>query len=346
MELYLLDGLYKWQLRSGDFRGLAELTERIATVAKQVADPLANAIANAVSARTLFYTGNHRDVQKHADIAIAAPVHLSSLNPESFADLHRIRAISARNFLALGYSDRAMATAAEAVQEAEQLNHPFTLCYVLMSCVIVPFKTGNWQRAEEMIQRLSCIAAEHNLSTYSRACIGWEGRLAVSRDDLSRGIHLLQTAKAAMHQDGYELYRPQLVVSLAEGLAKTGQLESARSAISEEIIWVEARGLLVDHMDLLLVKGEILGSMSQQDEGAACLLQAFQVARNRGLLSLELRSGITLARLWAERGEANRALELLDPILSRFSEGFQTRDLMAAAKLLAELRSRTSLSNF
>ena len=272
---------------------------------------------------------------------MAAPVHLSRLNPESFGDLHRVRAVLARNLWALGYPDQAIVTALEAVQEAEELNHPFTLCYVLMSCVILPLKTGNWQRAEEMIQRLSYIAAKHNLSTYSRACVGWEGRLAVSRDDLSRGIHLLQTAKAAMHQDGYELYRSQLVVSLAEGLAKTGQLESARSAISEEIIWVEARGRLVDHMDLLCVKGEILRSMSQQDasEGLACLLQALEVAQQRGLLSLELRSGISLARLWADRGEADRALELLEPIFSHFSEGFQTRDLVAAAELLAKLRS-------
>jgi predicted ATPase/DNA-binding winged helix-turn-helix (wHTH) protein len=341
MELYLLDGLYKWQIRSGDFRGLEELTERIATVANQVADPLANAIANAVFARTLFYTGNHRDVQKHADIAMAAPVHLSRLNPESFADLHRIRAISARNFWALGYPDRAMATAAEAVQEAEQLNHPLTLCYVLMSCTLVPLKTGDWQRAEELIQRLSYVATKHSLSIYSRACVGWEGRLAVSRDDLSRGIHLLQTAKAAMHQDGYEVYRPQLVVSLAEGLAKAGQLDAALSAIGEEIAWVKARGRVVDLADLLCVKGKILSSMSQQDasEGIACLLQALEVAQQRGLLSLELRSGISLARLWADRGEADRALELLEPIFSRFSEGFQTLDLMAAAKLLAKLRS-------
>ena len=341
MELYLLHGLYKWQIRSGDFRGLEELTERIATVAKQVADPLANAIANAVSALTCFYTGNHREVQRHADIAMAAPVHLSRLNPESFGDLYRVRALLARNLWALGYPDQAIVTALEAVQEAEELNHPFTLCYVLMSCVIVPLKSGNWQRAEEMIQRLSYIADKHNLSTYSRACVGWEGRLAVSRADLSRGIHLLQTAKAAMHQDGYELYRSQLVVSLAEGLAKTGQLESARSAISEEIVWVEARDRLVDHMDLLCVKGVILSSMSQQDasEGLACLLQAHEVAQQRGLLSLELRSGISIARLWADRGEADRALELLEPIFSRFSEGFQTLDLLAAAKLLAELRS-------
>jgi predicted ATPase/DNA-binding winged helix-turn-helix (wHTH) protein len=341
MELYLLHGLYKWQIRSGDFRGLVELTERIATVAKQVADPLANAIANAVSATTHFYTGDHREVQKHADIAIAAPVHLSRLSPESFADLHRIRAISARNLWALGYPDRAMATATEAVQEAEQLNHPLTLCYVLMSCTIVPLKTGDWQRAEDLIQRLSYIATKHSLFTYSRACAGWEGRLAVSRDDLSRGIHLLQTAKAAMHQDGYELYRPQLVVSLAEGLARAGQPDVARSVVREEIAWVKARGRVVDLIDLLCVKGEILSSMSQQDanEGLACLQQALEAAQQRGLLSLELRSGISLARLWADRGEADRALELLEPIFSRFSEGFQTQDLMAAGKLLAKLRS-------
>ena len=39
-------------------------------------------------------------------------------------------------------------------------------------------------------------------------------------------------------------------------------------------------------------------------------------------------------------GEADRALELLEPIFSRFSEGFQTLDLIAAAKLLAKLQSR------
>jgi hypothetical protein len=234
-----------------------------------------------------------------------------------------------------------MATAAEAVQEAEQLNHPLTLCYVLMSCTIVPLKTGNWQRAEELIQRPSYIATKHSLFTYSRACVGWEGRRAVSRDDLSRGIHLLQTAKAAMHQDGYELYRPQLVVSLAEGLAKAGQPDAACSAVREEIAWVKARSRVVDLMDLLVVKGKILISMSQQDanEGLACLQQALEVAQQRGLLSLELRSGISLARLCADRGEADRALELLEPIFSRFSEGFQTLDLMAAAKLLAKLRS-------
>ena len=46
MQLYLLHALYKWQVRSGDFRGFRELTDRIETVAKEIPDPLADAIAH------------------------------------------------------------------------------------------------------------------------------------------------------------------------------------------------------------------------------------------------------------------------------------------------------------
>ena len=166
--------------------------------------------------------------------------------------------------------------------------------------------------------------------------MGWQGCLAVLRGDLSRGIELLQTALAALHEDGYELYRPQLCVMLVEGLAKTGERELAYSTICEAVTWAESRGRILNLIDLLRVKGEILTSMSQQHtgHGEECLLHSLQLARQRGLLSFELRVGISLARLWADRAQRDKALELLDPIFNRFSEGFQTRDLVAAADLL------------
>jgi predicted ATPase len=49
----------------------------------------------------------------------------------------------------------------------------------------------------------------------------------------------------------------------------------------------------------------------------------------------ELRSATSLARLWAEQGERSRAQELLAPIYSRFTEGFNTPDLKEAQVLLA-----------
>ena len=340
MQLYILHALYKWQIRSGDLRGFRDLTDRVEAVAKQIADPLADAIAHGFSAVTCFFTGHNHEVSRHARFALDAPVHLSKLSLASFGHLHKIRSISARNLWVLGYPEQAMATAKESVQEAESLNHPFTLCYVLMSCVMVPLETGDWQRAEELIHRLSTIATKHHLFTYARASVGWQGCLAISRGDVSRGVELLQTALAAMHEDGYELYRPQLSLTLAEGLTKIGERELAYSRICEAVSWAETRDRPLDLINLLRMKGDILTSRSQRDatEGEACLQQSLQLARERGLLGLELRVGISLARLWADRAQRNQALELLDPTFRRFSEGFQTLDLVAADKLLQQLR--------
>jgi hypothetical protein len=303
---------------------------------------LAEAIAHGYFAVVCYFTGLNHAVPKHARIARAAPLHVSNLNQASVWNFRGIGAIMARNLWVLGYPEKAAAMAEVAVQDAEQPNLPDTLCHVHMSAVVVPFETGNWLRTEELIHRLSTIATKHNLLPYARASVGWQGCLAVSRGNLSQGIELLQTALAALHKDGYELYRPQFSLTLAEGLAKAGQRKRAYSTICEAISWAETRGRILELIDQLRVKGEILTAMSQQTagEGEACLLQSLQLARERRLLSLELRTGISIARLWADRAQRDNALELLGPIFDRFSEGFQTRDLVAAANLLQQLRSR------
>ena len=241
----------------------------------------------------------------------------------------------------MGYPEQAAKTAEKAVQEAENLNHPLTLCYILMSCLMVPLCNGDWKRAEEQIHRLSTIATKHHLLTYARASMGWQGALAILQGDLSRGIELLQIALVALHEDGYELYRPQCSGILVGGLVQAGKRELAYSTICEAVTWAENRARILNFVDLLRMKGEVLASMSTPDmsEAEACFLQSLQLARERGLLSFELRVGTSLARFWAGRAQRDKALELLDPIFNRFSEGFQTRDLVAAANLLQQIRS-------
>jgi hypothetical protein len=149
----------------------------------------------------------------------------------------------------------------------------------------------------------------------------------------------LQTTIAALHEDGYEFHRPHFSLTLAEGLASAGQYQLAYSTICEAVTWAETRARTLHFIDLLRAKGDILTSISAS-EAEACLLESLALARQRGLLALELRAGISLARLWADQAQRDQALELLDPIFNRFSEGFQTRDLVRAATLLQQLRSR------
>ena len=68
-------------------------------------------------------------------------------------------------------------------------------------------------------------------------------------------------------------------------------------------------------------------------------MNSLKLAREQSALSLELRTAMSLARLWAGNGRVDAALALLAPVQSQFSEGFHTPDLVAATKLLDELRS-------
>jgi predicted ATPase len=51
----------------------------------------------------------------------------------------------------------------------------------------------------------------------------------------------------------------------------------------------------------------------------------------------ELRTSTSLARLWQSQGRREQAYELLEPVFRWFTEGFDTKDLLEAKALLAEL---------
>ena len=67
-------------------------------------------------------------------------------------------------------------------------------------------------------------------------------------------------------------------------------------------------------------------------------LAALQVAREQQAKSWELRTATSLARLWQTQGKIQEARNLLAPIYSWFTEGFDTKDLRDAKTLLEKLK--------
>jgi predicted ATPase len=66
-------------------------------------------------------------------------------------------------------------------------------------------------------------------------------------------------------------------------------------------------------------------------------MQSLEVSRNQGALSWELRTATSLANLRSTQGRSDEAHGLLAPIYGRFTEGFDTADLMTAKRLLDTL---------
>ena len=85
--------------------------------------------------------------------------------------------------------------------------------------------------------------------------------------------------------------------------------------------------------------GEVALMSSQPDmaKAEAYFERALEVARQQQAKSWELRAGMSMARFWRDQRKPDEAGELLAPVYGCFTEGFDTRDLQDAKKLLDEL---------
>jgi predicted ATPase len=91
--------------------------------------------------------------------------------------------------------------------------------------------------------------------------------------------------------------------------------------------------------ELHRLKGELLLQQAVPDESEMeiCFRQALDMARHQQAKSLELRTALSLSRLWQRQGQRDEARQLLAPIYGWFTDGFDTADLKEARALLEEL---------
>jgi predicted ATPase len=91
--------------------------------------------------------------------------------------------------------------------------------------------------------------------------------------------------------------------------------------------------------ELHRLKGALLLQQSSGNatEAETCFQQAISIARSQQAKSFELRSTTSLARLWQRQGKRQEASDLLAPVYSWFTEGFDTADLQEAKALLEAL---------
>jgi len=61
------------------------------------------------------------------------------------------------------------------------------------------------------------------------------------------------------------------------------------------------------------------------------------IAQKQGAKAWELRTVTSLARLWQHKGKRQEARDLLAPVYTWFTEGFETPDLQEAKALLDAL---------
>jgi predicted ATPase/DNA-binding winged helix-turn-helix (wHTH) protein len=329
-QLYALRTMWVLHFNTGEFRALQLTVERFSRVAKRTGDPVVDLVADRLMGNTLQIGGNPREAQNYLERVVRYYVAPS--------ELVQTRAMLARVLWLQGLVSQATDQARMSIETGQAGDNKFALCWALCLAVCpITLMTGDLVAAERAVAMLSDLAARHNWTLWrivGRCLKGW---LLVTRGDCATGSALLRMGLETCERTGWTICYPEFLGALAEGLAGVGHITEAIAAVDRALTRVERGGDLWYLAELLRLKGELLlQEAGDQSSSAAekCFIRALDVARQQGALFWELRSALGLARLRVRQGRRDDVRPILAPVYDKFTEGFDTADMLAARAML------------
>jgi tetratricopeptide (TPR) repeat protein len=192
---------------------------------------------------------------------------------------------------------------------------------------------GAWEEAEASISELWTRAGQDMIRG---VLLSYKGSIRLKRGHIASAVLLLQEALGKCPQS---IDPGTLATDLAEALALCGQFDAARQAIDTAFASAERLGETFFFPELYRVMGVVMaiGPPAQAKEAESWFLRAIECASRQGSLSFELRAVTGLAHLYLNAGHTAQARDIVAAVYDRFTEGFDTPDLVAARLLLEQL---------
>lgn len=281
------------------------------------------ALVDRMLAVAYHYAGDQVLACRHAQFAIEArQAASSSASSDALLRCHT-RSVLARALWLRGFSDQALEAAHLSIAEAECSGNPRLLCTMLLIAVAVAMWCGNALLTEQTLERLREQATIHSLEYHQL----WADCLLTIRATPA-GLQEIEPLQLSVDPLTSSQYL-DVLGSLREELVSTDAIartEAGRGGwCTSEILRVKAERLVRANGHAAHACAEVL------------LHRALETARHQGARAWELRTAMSLARLWQEQARADHARVLLSTVYARFTEGFETADLKAARELIRKL---------
>jgi predicted ATPase len=217
--------------------------------------------------------------------------------------------------------------------------HEVTMSNVLAFVCLIYLWTGRDDKCHEFSGMMDDLVAQHGIVLWRPVATFCRGALASQREQtLAEGVKDLERAVSEFHAIGHHARLPYFTGVLAEALVTQGRLQDAAATIRDALEMADKGNDLWSLPELLRIQAALLAAQGRPAEQEATLLKSLALAERIGTKSWRLRAGLDLARRWQAQSRQREAKQLLQDIFDSFSEGFDTRDLVSAAKLLGELR--------
>src|SRR6185369_5121105 len=150
---------------------------------------------------------------------------------------------------------------------------------------------------------------------------------------------------AEYQQTATSLLRPQFLGLLSEVLGKAGDFVDALGQMDEALRLAHRNGDASYVPELHRIRGELLlmqvkGNFNSRTcaDAEECFRRSIKIAQRQEAKSWELRTSVSLARLYQSQNRTEEAREVLTLVFDWFTEGFETKDAREAKTILDELR--------
>jgi predicted ATPase len=237
-----------------------------------------------------------------------------------------------------GHLDQAQSRCDAALVDARRVSHAHTLAIALWWAWGVGWfarsqPSGLLLRADELLG----LAAEGGFPYWRALALVARGWCLAAVGHGDQGIPLLTTGLADLRATESGQFMPGILTILADAHRICGkpQLGLTQLADAERLADVTRERLIA--AETLRMKGDLLILTDNRTSAEASFRHAIALARRQEAKLWELRASTSLARLWRDEGKRTEARDLLAPIYSWFTEGFDTLDLKQAKALLDEL---------
>jgi predicted ATPase len=348
-QLRALRGLYYSHAATGRYRTALPFAQKLHDLAMISPDLNDRLFGERMMGVAKHYIGDQIGARRHLEQVLA---HYAATDhgPDvvrAQTDLHVIRfhtdlRISARVYLARilwlqGFSEQAVRAAEMSVEDGKTTGHALSICYALaLAACPIALWVGNLTAAAHYAGILIDHSKKNNLKLWSAFGSRFSRIVAIRNGDLETGLQQLKTELEEVAETDFRFRFLTGLGQLVEALVEAGRIAEGNAMLEAAIKQFEP-GCYTP--ELLRLKGELFiiqSPLASRDAAEELFQQALDLARQQEALSWQLRAATSLARLLRNQRRPADAIACLQPVYERFTEGFQTADLIAAKQLLDE----------
>jgi class 3 adenylate cyclase/predicted ATPase len=316
------------------------LDDSLLGLSRQRNDSAGLVLGHLSSARTSMYAGGFASSRAHLEAVLALYDPVSQQSRVQHAVIHpqiASQAYLGNVLFCLGFPDQALAQSNAAIAEAHRLAHPPSLAGILITGTRLLALVGDDAALDERAGELVAVASEHGFSHWGAQATIYRGWVKVKNGDVAEGMSLLRHGLSAYRTAGAETFVPHYLALLARSSKIAGQSEDAVNLFDEALRITERTGARWFAAELTRHKGRLLARQGHAEAAEELYRKAMSIAVEQEAKLWELQASVSLARLWRDQGRNAEARDLLAPIYSWFTEGFDTPALVNAKALLDEL---------